>query len=122
MLACLQKSLELSDAQLQDILHVQRHFVVKTTLLELERKALVEPLIKTERVSFPHDSFAALEADSNRLKDNLLEVQKANFTAGTVVFAGVRCGHTTFHDHMHDKESLRSAVHKHVCKQLQHSQ
>ena len=89
-LLALQELLDLSEAQLQNLLHVQRLFAVKTTVLELERKAVVEPLVKTEEASFPHDMFVALEADSNRLKDNLLQVQKARFAAGTICFAGVR--------------------------------
>lgn len=90
MVACLQQLLELSNAQLQDLLQIQQVCMIKLALLEMERKLLVEPLIKQEEVSFPHDSFAALEIESNKLKENLLEAQKIKFTAGTVVFAGVR--------------------------------
>ena len=88
LLACLQEALDLSNAQLQDLLHVQHLVLIKESLLELERK--VEPLIQSEQVSLSHDSFAALEADSNRLKGNLLQIQKVRFEAGTVVFVGVR--------------------------------
>lgn len=87
LLACLQRALNLSDEQSQDLLHVQHLMLIKESLLELERK--VEPLIKTEQVELPHDSFAALEADSHRLRNNLLQIQKLRFEAGTVVFAGV---------------------------------
>ena len=90
LLACVQTALNLSDAQLQDLLHVQHLLLVKSTLLDLERKAVVEPLIQPEQVRLPHDNFAALEADSNRLKDNLRQVTKVRLAAGTAVFAGVR--------------------------------
>ena len=69
---------------------MQHLLLVKSTLLDLERKAVVEPLIQPEQVSLPHDNFAALEADSNRLKDNLRQVTKVRLAAGTAVFAGVR--------------------------------
>ena len=87
VLAWLQKALKLSDAQLQDLLHVQHLVLIKESLLEMERK--VEPLVRTEQVSFPLDSFAALEADSNRFKGNLLQIHKVRFQAGTAVFVGV---------------------------------
>lgn len=90
LLACLQEVLDLSKAQVQDLLHIQHLLLIKSTLLDLERKAVVEPLIKPEQVSLPEDNFAALEADSNRLKDNLRQVTKVRLAAGTAVFAGVR--------------------------------
>lgn len=90
VLTGLQKALNLSDAQLQDLLHVHNLLLVKSTLLDLERKAVVEPLIQPEQNSLPHDNFAALEADSNKLKDNLRQVTKVRLAAGTAVFAGVR--------------------------------
>lgn len=82
--ACLQKALDLSDAQLQDLLHISHLMLVKENLLEMERK--VESSGQTNMLN---DLFVALEAVGDKLKDNVLQVQKGRFAAGTAIFYGV---------------------------------
>lgn len=83
-MTCLQKALDLSEAQLQDLLHVSHLMLVKENLLELERK--VE---SAGQANMPNDLFVALETAGGKLKNNVLQVQKGRFAAGTAIFYGV---------------------------------
>lgn len=58
--------------------------LVRENLLELERK--VE---SSGQANMPNDLFAALEAAGDELKNNVLQVQKGRFAAGTAIFYGV---------------------------------
>lgn len=90
MVMIAQANLELSSAQIEDLLFLRRLFLTRRCVLSVERKNLTRQLAVSDHdVLNPSENMPAVDHLTDRLKDNAAEEHELFYKVARAIFRGV---------------------------------